>query len=50
MVGAELMASAVWDKDPIGKDFLGLAYVPLAPIEFKKDPVDMWIPLKARRD
>ncbi len=38
----------MWDKDPIGKDFLGMAYIPLAQMEFKKDVVELWVPLKGR--
>ena len=40
----------VWDKDKIGKDFLGTAVIPTVLVDKKREPVELWIPLKGRMD
>jgi len=35
----------VWDKDPVGQDFLGGAEINLQSLNLTDDPKDVWIPL-----
>jgi hypothetical protein len=44
----DIVTVVVWDKDPIGKDFLGMASVPVSLADHRKDPLDVWVPLKPR--
>jgi hypothetical protein len=47
-VKTDFVTIVVWDKDPIGKDFLGVGTLPLVLFERSKEPVEIWIPLKPR--
>ncbi len=47
-VKTDLVTVVIWDKDPIGKDFLGMASVPVCLADHRKDALDVWVPLKSR--
>ncbi len=49
-IRTDFVTIVVWDKDPIGKDFLGFGMLPISVCDHKKEAVDVWIPLKPRLD
>jgi hypothetical protein len=39
----DFVTVVIWDKDPIGKDFLGMTSIPICLADHRKEPLDVWV-------